>query len=186
MRVLRTEMYFPKEQIVDLYTFHTSHAENPGLGFAWLHTGGDTGGFDERLLEMPALFRDEHVVEIFLDYVLRGYERRLPFQLFMQTYIGSRLPANPEMVASVMNGEIVIEGSPPQAITFRSLLAKAPAGVAIGTLVGMTAAGDVGMLALLTVPGGIIVCSSAIGISKALEKGLNKMVERLMEDTEHR
>lgn len=45
-------------------------------------------------------------------------------------------------------------------------------------------AGDlVGMLMLLTVPTGIVVCSSAIGVSKALEKGLNKAVEKIIKGT---
>ncbi|QDL99053.1 hypothetical protein FLL57_17865 [Rhodopseudomonas palustris] len=62
------------------------------------------------------------------------------------------------------------------------MLAKAP-GVAIGTMVGMKAAGDTSMLMLLTVPTGIVVCSSAIGVSKALEKGLNKAVEKIIKGT---
>lgn len=81
-----------------------------------------------------------------------------------------------------MDGAIVVENSPPEAVTFRSLLAKAP-GVAIGTLVGMKAAGDMPTLMLLTVLTGIVVCSSAIGVSKALEKGLNKAVEKLLKGT---
>ena len=81
-----------------------------------------------------------------------------------------------------MNGNIVIENSPPDAVTFRSLLTKAP-GVAIGTMVGMKAAGDTSLLILLTVPTGIVVCSSAIGVSKALEKGLNKVVEKVIKGT---
>jgi hypothetical protein len=36
---------------------------------------------------------------------------------------------------------------------------------------------------LLTVPTGIVVCSSAIGVSKALEKGLNKVVEKAIKGT---
>ncbi len=167
MRVLRTEMYFPREQIVGLYSTRRAHAQNPGLGFAWLHTDGDTRGIEEQLL------RGEEAAVIFLDAAIRGY----PFKFF--EVLDLRPPANPEIVRYVMAADIVIENSPPQAITFRSLLAKAP-GVAIGAFIGMQAAGDVPMLMLLTVPGGIVACSSAIGVSKALEKGLNKMVERLM------
>jgi hypothetical protein len=183
MRVLRTETYFPKEQIVESYSLHTRHAENPGLGFAWFHTGGDTSGFDERLLATRQIFHGEVAVVTFLDHALRGYEEHPPFPILLGM---GRPPANLQSVLSAMDGDIIIEESPPQAITLRALLAKAP-GVAIGTLVGMTAPGmaapgDATMLMLLTVPGGIVVCSSASGVSKALEKGLNKMVERLMEE----
>jgi hypothetical protein len=115
-----------------------------------------------------------------LDYALRGYDRRIPFGL---PGIGPEL-ANPEIIRAVVNQDIIIENSPPEAITFRALVAKAP-GVAIGTLVGMRAVGDAHWLMMFTVPTGIIVCSSAIGISKALEKGLNKIVEKFITERRH-
>jgi hypothetical protein len=69
-----------------------------------------------------------------------------------------------------------------QTFPFQSLVTKAP-GIAIGTFSGIQAAGDLSPLMLLTVPGGILVVSSAIGISKALERGLNKKVEEFLKRT---
>jgi hypothetical protein len=178
MRVLRTEMYFPEDQIFDLNRRRTSHADNPGLGFAWLRTETRPHGIDEQLLEHRWFDREQRVAMGFLDYAIRGHERRFPSPNIGD--FGSVL--NPGIIRFVMDGEIVLENSPPEAVTFRSLLTKAP-GVAIGTYVGMKAAGDTTMLMLLTVPTGIIVCSSAIGVSKALEKGLNKAVEKLIKGT---
>jgi hypothetical protein len=172
-------MYFLEDQIYGLNRRRKTHAENPGLGFAWLRTARPLHGVDEELLA-PRLFdRQESAATAFLDLALRGHENRTTFST-ADAHFGSTF--NPQIVQSVMNGAIVIENSPPEAVTFRSLLMKAP-GVAIGTLVGMKAAADAPMLMLLTVPTGIIVCSSAIGVSKALEKGLNKAVEKFMKGT---
>ncbi len=175
MRVLRTEMYFSEEQIVGLNRRRTSHARNPGLGFVWFRADAPHE-IHEHLLEQRWFDREEHAASAFLDLAIRGYERRPTFST-ADAYFGATY--NPGIVQSVMNGDIVIENSPPEAVTFRSLLAKAP-GVAIGTFVGMEAAGDMPTLMLLTVPTGIVVCSSAIGVSKAMEKGLNKAVEKLI------
>lgn len=179
MRVVRTEMYFAEDHIYGLNTRRTSHARNPGLGFAWLRTGRPVHGIDEQLLEYRYFDRQEGAAMAFLDLAIRGYQGSQtiaqPDAYFGATY-------NQSIVQSVMDGDIIIENSPPEAVTFRGLLAKAP-GVAIGTMVGMKAAGDTSMLMLLTVPTGIVVCSSAIGVSKALEKGLNKAVEKIIKGT---
>lgn len=179
MRVLRTEMYFSEDQINGLNRRRTTHSKNPGLAFVWLRMERRIRRIDEELLEHRFFDRQESAAAAFLDLAIRGQEKRATFST-ADAYFGSTY--NPGIVQSVMDGSIVIENSPPEAVTFRTLLTKAP-GVAIGTLVGMKAAGDAPMLMLLTVPTGIVVCSSAIGVSKALEKGLNKAVERLMKRT---
>jgi hypothetical protein len=87
--------------------------------------------------------------------------------------------SNLHFVSAALNAPIVIEQSPPTTIPLGTLIAKAP-GIAIGTFIGMQVAGDATYLMFVTVPGGILVVSSAIGISKALEQGLNRLVARLM------
>jgi hypothetical protein len=77
----------------------------------------------------------------------------------------------------VTQQSIVIERSPPVALPFSAFLKNA-SGAMIGTYVGVEIAGNVPLLLLITVPGGIMLVSSAIGISKALEKGFNKVVSR--------
>jgi hypothetical protein len=179
MRVLRTEMYFSGVHIFGLNRRRTSHANNPGLGFAWIRTDMPTHGIDEQLLENRYFDQQERAAMAFLDLAIRGYEGSATVSA-SDAYFGARY--NQAIVQSVMSGDIVVENSPPEAVTFRALLAKAP-GVAIGTFVGMKAAGDTTLLMLLTVPTGIVICSSAIGVSKALEKGLNKAVEKLIKGT---
>ena len=179
MRVLRTEMYFSEDQILGLNRRRTSHADNPGLGFVWLRTERRVDGIDEQLLEHRWFDRQESAASAFLDLAVRGYERTITFSTAVANFGSTH---NPGIVQSAMDGDIIVQNSPPEAVTFRSLLAKVP-GVAIRTFVGMRAAGDMPMLMLLTVPTGIVLCSSAIGVSKALEKRFNKAVEKLIKGT---
>lgn len=183
MRVVRTEMYFAEDQVVGLHGKRKLHAKNPGLGFAWLRTETAPFGIEESLLQKYWIDRHESTAQYFLDLAIRGREQDVRDELpFAGPSYSKRTPLNRPIVHFVMNGGIVVENSPPELVTFKSLLAKAP-GVVIGTFVGMKAAGDATALMLLTVPTGIIVCSSAIGVSKALEKGLNKAVEKLIKQT---
>jgi hypothetical protein len=51
----------------------------------------------------------------------------------------------------------------------------------IGTFIGSEIARDHPVLLLVTVPGGIIVVSSALGIGAAMQAGLNKAIQRLFD-----
>lgn len=86
---------------------------------------------------------------------------------------------NPEQVHFLLNAEIVVEESPPHWELLKGLVAKSPS-IAIGTYAGMELAGSMPQLMILTIPFGMIVVSSAVGISTALEVGLNKKVGRLL------
>ena len=86
---------------------------------------------------------------------------------------------NRHIVDFVKNAGVVIEQSPPVAIPFASLLRKASS-VTIGTMMGAAVAIDNPPLMFITIPAGIIVVGSAMGVSKGLERGLAKKIERLM------
>jgi hypothetical protein len=66
-------MYFSEEHIFGLNRRRTSHAHNPGLGFAWLHTDRPARGIDEQLLENGYFDRREGAATAFLDLAIRGY-----------------------------------------------------------------------------------------------------------------
>jgi len=51
----------------------------------------------------------------------------------------------------------------------------------IGTYLGWSVASDRSVLLFITVPGGIIIVSSAIGLASALAAGLSKSVKRLFD-----
>src|SRR5713101_2991055 len=99
MRVLRTEMYFPEDQIFGLNRRRTSHASNPGLSFVWLRMERRAEGIDEQLLEHRWFDRQEHAASAFLDLAIRGYERRPAFST-ADAYFGATY--NPGIVQSVM------------------------------------------------------------------------------------
>ena len=80
-----------------------------------------------------------------------------------------------------MDADIVIEQSPPSWQTFKAPASKSP-GIGIGTFIGFQWAGTHPELMIITVPIGILVVSSAIGVSEALKKGLNKKVEALFKE----
>ena len=61
-------------------------------------------------------------------------------------------------------------------------IAKAGAPVVIGTFLGYEVADGSYPLMFITIPVGIIVIGSAIGISRGLENGLNKFVEGLFKN----
>jgi hypothetical protein len=92
---------------------------------------------------------------------------------------------NGAIVDFIMNANVVIEESPPTWEQLKALVSKSP-GIGIGTFVGFQWAGAHPELMIITVPVGIIVVSSAIGISEALKKGLNKKVETLFKDRHRR
>jgi hypothetical protein len=80
-----------------------------------------------------------------------------------------------------LNIPVVIEQSPPMSLPLTTLVSKAP-GIAIGTFIGYQIGAEHPALMLLTVPGGILAVSSAIGIAKTLERGLHSKVEAMFKN----
>ncbi len=72
-----------------------------------------------------------------------------------------------------------MENSPPFSFSLKVLLDKANTPLWIGTFIGGAAAWGHPVLLFVTVPGGIIVISSASGIGRAMDAGLNRALDRL-------
>jgi hypothetical protein len=85
---------------------------------------------------------------------------------------------NPAVVDFLWNAEIVYESSPPQLLPLREIAKGGPA-VVIGTFLGFNVADGYYPLMFITIPVGIVVIGSAIGISRGLENGLNKFFQGL-------
>jgi hypothetical protein len=181
MRIIRTEMYFAEIVAVGQHIKQEAR-QNPGVGVAFLK-------LSEYQILAPVITPNEllaNVIDIasasdqrvrqFIDLSLRGLEDSFRYQTSKFLVEPIR---NPEAVDYVLAANIVIEQSPPDWALLKDLIKKSP-GVAIGTYIGMQAAGQYPQLMYITVPAGIMVVSSAIGISKALAKGLNKKVEALL------
>jgi len=182
MRIIRTEMYFEHSQVVgferhrSLLLIDPEEDPNPGLAFAWIKT--DTPGpvnlanykwFDGS--ELPP-----EDIELGLDFLIRGGDAR-----GVRRWRRSEPIKNQSIVKFIFDQPIIIEESPPKAVTFKDLLKKTNGPLWIGAIMGYRLAGDSSALLFLTVPGGIIVVSTALGVAEAIAMGLNKRLQRLFE-----
>ena len=86
---------------------------------------------------------------------------------------------NPAIVDYILTQPIVIERSPPFHINLKGLITTTNLPVWIGTYLGWSVVPDHSILLFITVPGGIIIVSSAAGLANALSSGLSTSVKRL-------
>jgi len=78
-------------------------------------------------------------------------------------------PLNLTLIEKIIHEPIVIERSPPEAISISNLLKLSGSPAALGTYVGIAAANG-NYLLLLTVPAGILIVGAAIEVTKAIPK----------------
>jgi hypothetical protein len=166
MRVIQTTLY-----IDDHHRLFQSPKHNPGIAFAWFK-GEFHDGDVASLVKGDPINRHSQEVRIFLQLALESSERQ-----FKQDRRGP--VGNDGTVNEVIDASVIIENSPPEAIPFSVLLRKASSAV-VGTYIGVRMAESNPVLMLLTVPAGLLVVGSAMGVAKALEKGLNKKVQKLL------
>jgi hypothetical protein len=86
---------------------------------------------------------------------------------------------NEQAVDYVLSQPFVVERSPPIHLTLRGLITATNLPIWIGTYMGWSVVPDHSVLLFITVPGGIIIVSSAAGLANALGAGLSKSVKRL-------
>ena len=184
MRTLRTEIYFDPSEVNSFDGFADRgefSGKNPGVAFAWFRSGSPIDASQiSSLDEFKQLRRDYDKnldlddIDGILDLFIRGSGEpsfsRLP---------SSRLVENRDLIDFLYGQEIVMENSPPFSFSLKVLLDKANTPLWIGTFMGTAVAWGHPVLLFITVPGGIIVVSSASGIGRAMEAGLNKAVDRL-------
>jgi hypothetical protein len=156
--------------------------KNPGLGFLWIQHDGDD------LLELHSYrefrsfrpgrksFVDIDDIKGILDLFIRDAAERK----FLRIPPEGRL-SNRNLVDFALEQPIVMEHSPPFSISFKALLDQKNSPMWIGTFIGADMAWDHPVLLLITVPSGIIVVSSALGIGAAMQAGLNKAVKRFFD-----
>jgi hypothetical protein len=183
MRILTTWMYFDSSQ-VEAEPSWGGHRRGrgeepePGVGVAWC--AGDTAVLlpvsnlkDFRPLPGPK--REEFNEETFRSYLdafvvdAEEYEFLRP----------ERSLKNPDIVDYILTQPIVIERSPPFHINLKGLITTTNLPVWIGTYMGWSVVPDHSILLFVTVPGGIIIVSSAAGLANALSSGLSTSVKRL-------
>lgn len=182
MRVITTSMFFGEKEVRGERPFrrHRGRGEDaePGIGVAWF--GGDTTTL--RPFQDVDYFRPipgyesqpltEELLRNCSDLFLIGAEE---FEFDRP----ERSIKNPDVVEYVINQPIVIERSPPFHITLKGLLNATNLPVFIGTYMGWDVAPDHSPLLFITIPGGILVVTSATRLADALGAGLSKSVKRL-------
>jgi hypothetical protein len=182
MRIIRTEMYFEGIEAIGPGVSKVARL-NPGVGVAFFDIKPPPDFPFSRILKKPKIYDEPNDREVrrFLDLCVRGNERSYgrPFSKYWAADV-----QNVAVVNFLMEANIVIEQSPPSWEQLKSLVSKSP-GIGIGTFVGFEMASNHTELMIITVPLGIIVVSSAIGVSEALKKGLNKKVEALFKARSH-
>lgn len=189
MRVLRTEMYFDPDEVRGFFGHRMRGRDydekNPGVAFAWFRSETAVT-IDRAAIENYKVFRpidrrdaswpDRDMVKGILDLFVRDTEERG----FLRIPTNSSIE-NANHVDFLMSQDIVIERSPPFSLSLKGVLTSANTPLWLGTFVGGAAAWDHPVLLLVTVPGGIIAVSSASGIGRAMESGLNKWMKRLFD-----
>jgi hypothetical protein len=183
MRILTTWMYFDASEVKAEPPWRNrgrgrGEEPQPGIGIAWC--AGDTAS-----LMSPSELKDFHPLRIpephefneerfrsYLDAFLMDAEE---FE-FMRP---ERSLKNPAVVDYVLMQPIVIERSPPIHINLKGLITSTNFPVWIGTYMGWSVVPDHSVLLFITIPGGIIIVSSAAGLANALSSGLSTAVKRL-------
>jgi len=188
MRVLTTWMYFDSKQVISEPPLGPRNRRRPrgrgedpepGVGIAWF--GGDTTTLVEiESVELFRALRTELPDEPLSEQALRSY-----LDLFLmdaEEFAFSRPERslkNADLVNYLLGEPIVIERSPPVHITLTGLLNKTNLPVWIGTYMGWSVVPEHSPMLFITIPGGIIVVSSAAQLADALGAGLSKSVKRL-------
>ena len=178
-------MYFD----ADTVKFETKLRErNPGITAAWF--GMEDAEPPLGISELQSLCDEKYsriipkqaadIFDVFADLAVQNVRTENAQDILndvLATKGGYRV-ANPGVVEFLLRSDIVLEGSPPFPLPMVKI-AKGGAAVVIGTFLGWGFADGNYPLMFVTIPTGIIVIGSAIGISKGLENGLNKWIEGL-------
>jgi hypothetical protein len=114
----------------------------------------------------------EQTLRSYLDAFLMGAEE---FEFFRP----ERSLKSPAIVDRLMAEPFVIEQSPPVHLSLKGMITATNLPVWIGTYMGWSVVPEHSVLLFVTIPGGIIVVSSAVGLATALSAGLSKSVKRL-------
>jgi hypothetical protein len=197
-RVIQTTLYFEPSDISGLARSRDI-GENPGVTFLCF-PGAVTSEFELREESNLSLAGSGELVvwrtideiydqrlkgsfgRLFLNAAVRGaVYRTTRAERFEQR---ASLIDNSRIVSDLFQTDVVIEESPPRWEKFGVLLQKAP-DVVIGTYVGMEAARGHPTLMIFSVAGSIIVVGSAIAISRALQRGLNKRIRQIFKSRRH-
>jgi hypothetical protein len=176
MRVIRTEMYFDKRPF-------DTRARVPGVSVAWIE--GSTRESVRYDSDGQLRWDDYRYEAIDLDPIPSiGFELKLRdtirYSLFGAP--SGAVQIDDRFVDFVLREPVVIERSPPVLIKLRDLidgLRKDPR--AVGAFIGMLAGYEHPPFLLITVPAGIFLVGSAPAITRAIERGVVKIIDEFFD-----
>ena len=181
MRIIRTEIYLDRADV------EWPHGCKPpavtGIAAAWVKSDArlypaDHGDFGVRTLW-------KHVEASHLANANQSLLDDFLYELILGGFYDGRArlrrpsSQNRELINDLLAESIVIERSPPEAMPLRAMLSKASA-ASIGTFLGVAKAWSNPLLMFVTIPAGILVIGSTLGLAKALEEGLHERLGRLI------
>jgi hypothetical protein len=153
----------------------------PGIGIGWF--AGDTTRLMSPIdnLKVFRALRGREKEEALSAENLRNYVDLflIDVEEFEFDRRRERTIVNNDVVEYVLTQPFVIERSPPVHMTLKGLLTTTNLPIWIGTYMGWSVVPDHSVLLFITIPGGIIVVSSATGLANALSAGLSKSVKSL-------
>ena len=183
MRMITTWMYFDNSVVITeakrrFRRRGRGDEPEPGIGVAWCE--GDTSRLRsvtnlKVFRRLPGLERVEFNEEIFCGYLDAFLMDADEFEFLRP----ERSLKNSDVLDYVLTQPIVIERSPPTHVSLKGLVSATNLPVWIGTYMGWSVVPDHSVLLFITVPGGIIIVSSAAGLANALSSGLSSSVKRL-------
>jgi hypothetical protein len=186
-RVIRTDFFFDTEQVEPLF----QTGEPSTLGAAWLTSPNFPGG-DIFFGVQPFFFsgnapsvRMVATAAICIEAILRMQGASQPevdefiLRRLEAAYLATdkyREPFRPSpFLQAIFEQNIVLERSPPVTEMLSTLIHGATS-TSLGILIGSAFSTDPYILAL-TIPGGVLLMSTVMGVSTGLQRGLAKRVE---------
>lgn len=160
---------------------HDYHLRKVAVTFAWFNTLNVPNVSVEQILEngeypnVPiesTYIGKEVIAQKFLDQLINNIELN---NLHLNMAVEHR-----RAIDFLLAENIIIERSPPEYISLSSALARASS-VVVGTYLGQMSAGNDPQLMFITIPAGILVVGSVLGVARGLEEGLHKSIARLVE-----
>ncbi|WP_156816351.1 hypothetical protein [Oceanibaculum indicum] len=186
MRIITTWMYFDPSQVAGDESYRRGRGRGdkvePGIGIAWC--AGDTSTLMP-ISSLKAFRKLQDLNEEFNETALHRYIDA--FLLDEDEFDFSRPDRsikNSDLVDFVINEPFVIQRSPPDLLSLKGAITKTNFPVWIGTYMGWSVVPGDSVLLFISVPGGIIIVSSAVGLANALGSGLSTSVKRLFRKKE--
>ena len=181
MRVITTSIFFDKKDVdgvsYDAGNYTRNIDESLGVSFCWFKVDASRGYGSslENSINNIKAFRGFRPVENDINLAIDAFIRNRGNNYYSPE---NNEVMNYELVQEVLSQKIVIERSPPTVEVFSELLKKTNS-VALGAYIGSTGAVIHGIMLFVSVPAGIIVVGSAIGIANGLQNGLSSAVGRV-------